>query len=508
MNEIINVTYKANKEVRVKTSLYQWDRGVKLRITGIDLPENYEVHFSNQQFSGDAKVAIGDASGVVIPDEYTSTGRTIYAWLVLQDDPTNEKSMFTVVIPVIKRPMPEDEELTPSQRTYIDEAIAAMNEAVSDAQQAIEHYPRVNNGVWQVWDVENEEYVSTGVQAQGPQGETGATGATGNGIASVAKTSTSGNIDTYTVTFTNGTTTTFNVTNSMSNIIVASGEYDFGNISAGSDSNTTITIGKTMPNTNYMMVANPLTGRVAAGIQEKTTTTFKIFVRNNTDEVANAKVRWAVIADNSGFDAGGIAYSDSASYASGTVGAEVSDLKSVTKTICESLNLYIPQSAEGVSIADSNANKILTPITLEAGHSYTYSIRYTTASNKVSYVYLIDKNINVISSFTVNAGTTEKSQTFTANANVNNCAIAINTSGNALNYIVSFVDNNAPTEPFIEELQGDIVNVNSEIVELYDRHLRIENIGTTANLEMTSTQLVKPAYDQPKRITIWFPVVQ
>ena len=41
----------------------------------------------------------------------------------------------------------------------------------------------------------------------------GLTGDTGNGIASVDKTSTSGLVDTYTVTFTNGNTTTFNVTN-------------------------------------------------------------------------------------------------------------------------------------------------------------------------------------------------------------------------------------------------------------------------------------------------------
>ena len=48
---------------------------------------------------------------------------------------------------------------------------------------------------------------------RGEQGEKGDTGATGNGIASVTRTSTSGLIDTYTILFTDGTTTTFNVTN-------------------------------------------------------------------------------------------------------------------------------------------------------------------------------------------------------------------------------------------------------------------------------------------------------
>lgn len=56
-----------------------------------------------------------------------------------------------------------------------------------------------------------------GIQGpQGPQGipgPQGETGATGNGILSIQKTATSGLVDTYTITFTNGTTTTFDVTN-------------------------------------------------------------------------------------------------------------------------------------------------------------------------------------------------------------------------------------------------------------------------------------------------------
>ena len=50
----------------------------------------------------------------------------------------------------------------------------------------------------------------------GAKGETGAkgdTGATGNGISSVTKTGSSGLVDTYTIAFTNGTSTTFTVTN-------------------------------------------------------------------------------------------------------------------------------------------------------------------------------------------------------------------------------------------------------------------------------------------------------
>lgn len=48
---------------------------------------------------------------------------------------------------------------------------------------------------------------------KGDTGATGPTGPTGNGIASVAKTGTSGLVDTYTITYTNGNTSTFTVTN-------------------------------------------------------------------------------------------------------------------------------------------------------------------------------------------------------------------------------------------------------------------------------------------------------
>ena len=48
---------------------------------------------------------------------------------------------------------------------------------------------------------------------KGDTGDTGATGATGNGIASITKTGTVGLVDTYTITFTDGTTTTFEITN-------------------------------------------------------------------------------------------------------------------------------------------------------------------------------------------------------------------------------------------------------------------------------------------------------
>lgn len=49
--------------------------------------------------------------------------------------------------------------------------------------------------------------------AQGPVGEQGTAGADGVGISGISKTKTEGNVDTYTITYTDGTTSTFTVTN-------------------------------------------------------------------------------------------------------------------------------------------------------------------------------------------------------------------------------------------------------------------------------------------------------
>ena len=59
----------------------------------------------------------------------------------------------------------------------------------------------------------SDNTTSTFTVTNGNDGATGQTGATGNGISSISKTGSSGLVDTYTITYTNGNTTTFTVTN-------------------------------------------------------------------------------------------------------------------------------------------------------------------------------------------------------------------------------------------------------------------------------------------------------
>lgn len=55
-------------------------------------------------------------------------------------------------------------------------AISAKNDAVNAklaAETAVEHYPRIVNDYWQLWDPEDEEWVDTGVKAEGTDGLNG-----------------------------------------------------------------------------------------------------------------------------------------------------------------------------------------------------------------------------------------------------------------------------------------------------------------------------------------------
>ena len=132
MSEALNVTKAAFGGLReVATApLWQWDYGQILRITGLDLPQAFEVHFSNSRKSGETITQIGTDSQVVIPDMYLTSGADIYCFIFLHDGLTDGETEYVIKIPVRERPEPSDIEPTPEQQDVITEAIAALNDAV------------------------------------------------------------------------------------------------------------------------------------------------------------------------------------------------------------------------------------------------------------------------------------------------------------------------------------------------------------------------------------------
>ena len=53
------------------------------------------------------------------------------------------------------------------------EMVEEAQDAAAEAAESVEHYPRIGDGVWMVWDASTGAYVSTGVQATGPKGDPG-----------------------------------------------------------------------------------------------------------------------------------------------------------------------------------------------------------------------------------------------------------------------------------------------------------------------------------------------
>ncbi len=141
----------------------------------------------------------------------------------------------------------------------------------------------IQEGYWYI------DGVNTNQPAQGIQGETG------NGISDISKTKTEGLVDTYTITFTNGNTTTFTVTNgekgdagvSISGVNIT----DSGEIVISFDNGTTVTAGIILSQSVKFTIAPVENSVVNYGAT--------LALTANVDLPAGAQVMWT--ASNSNF---------------------------------------------------------------------------------------------------------------------------------------------------------------------------------------------------------------
>lgn len=139
MSNPLNITKAAFGGLREVTTapLWQYDYGQILQITGLDLPQAFEVHFSNSRKSGETVTQIGADNQVVIPDMYLTSGADIYCFIFLHDGLTDGETEYVIKVPVRERPEPSDIEPTPEQQDAITEAIAALNTAVTQTGQDV-----------------------------------------------------------------------------------------------------------------------------------------------------------------------------------------------------------------------------------------------------------------------------------------------------------------------------------------------------------------------------------
>ena len=135
------VTAKFNPGMRKTTtsgSLSQWDYGQILEIEGLDLPDTFEAHFSNQPYDGNAKPCIGEYNQVKIPDEYLENGEPVYVFIFLHSSENDGETEYRIVIPVDKRPRPVKLTPRPSEQSVFAQLLAAMNTAAEKAETEAE----------------------------------------------------------------------------------------------------------------------------------------------------------------------------------------------------------------------------------------------------------------------------------------------------------------------------------------------------------------------------------
>lgn len=144
---------------------------------------------------------------------------------------------------------------------------------------------------------------------QGPQGIQGPRGETGNGIANIEKTNTIGLVDTYTITFTNGTTFNFTVTNANVGNTYTKSEIEQFLAQKVNISDIINTL--TSDETNKPLSAKQ--GKVLKGLIDNTYTSSEIdaflsTINSNISNLNDTKLNKTVVTD---------AYSSSKTYAVG-----------------------------------------------------------------------------------------------------------------------------------------------------------------------------------------------
>ena len=188
MDNIVEALFTSGRRSARTRPIYQYDYGMILKPTGLELPSAYEVHFGASELSPTI-TQIGTADGVTIPDELLTTGSKVYAWIYLHTGDSDGETVYSIVIPVLARGEITDVEPTPVQQDVIAQTIAALNAGVAEAQAIADAIPQT---VEDALDEAKESGLFDGppgpkgdkgdkgdTGAAGPKGETGATGPAG-----------------------------------------------------------------------------------------------------------------------------------------------------------------------------------------------------------------------------------------------------------------------------------------------------------------------------------------
>ena len=135
-NKYFPVVYEEGETVSSsETPAYQWDKGVILVLSGIEVPEGSilqaNCHFDTQDNAVTSLVTVQNGEiQVAVPDIVMTRGVQVFATVQL----TKSDSTITIYearLPLIRRAKPHDYEQDEGEDTIVDDLISAVNEATA-----------------------------------------------------------------------------------------------------------------------------------------------------------------------------------------------------------------------------------------------------------------------------------------------------------------------------------------------------------------------------------------
>lgn len=167
--------------------LTQWDTGRKIILDKSETCD--QVHFTNRSFGStiDMKTyQLNDDLVANIPDELlqSSSPLMVYCYVVRKDGESttivNEFSIRSRNKPLGYIYDPDDQTRIKELNEFVDNTLKEMNGIKAEVEDTVVHQPKIQNGTWWIWSFDKNDYVDSGVEAQGPQGEQGIKGETGD----------------------------------------------------------------------------------------------------------------------------------------------------------------------------------------------------------------------------------------------------------------------------------------------------------------------------------------
>lgn len=145
MNNAIKANIKSQDQTTFTRSVWQYDYGQILQITGAELPPAVEVQFSLHEKSGETITRVATTTDgvteVQIPNELLKRGECkrdyfIYAYIFVSDEKSGN-TKYKIAIAVKKRPKPEEPTDEPEQEENLFHAtVVAVNASAERAETA------------------------------------------------------------------------------------------------------------------------------------------------------------------------------------------------------------------------------------------------------------------------------------------------------------------------------------------------------------------------------------